>query len=283
MAAAETVDDVVQDLQETLIHDSSLSIHIAAIQYSMTMADSGDSNRTCACGCGEPVTGTWKRGHAIRGRAGNLRSLPSPDLPDEELDQMIEMPDEEIAEALAAVQRGETVEREDYSRYAGRSPRGPQRPVEPPSREPEGEDLGDDSEPAHIGVPRRDRERAARPSQTGARIRVTATVRKDVEAKIRFVAVPAGRMWASSDPVCGGTFCQQEPEISGALAEIVCDSPDLLAWFTGPQGKYMKFFNLFMACLPVGMAVYGHHLHRQGEQEGQDPNQPPIDYQQYAA
>ena len=228
----------------------------------------GSANRTCACGCGEPVTGTWKRGHSIRGRATRLQALPTPDLPDEELDDLIDMPfDEEPDEAASAPM----------------PPRGPQRPAEPVSREPEDEGLDDDVEPAHVASSRRERERAGRPSRTGARTRVTVAIRKDVEAKIRFVAVPAGRMWASSDPICGGTFCQQEPEISGALAEIVCDSPDLLAWFTGPQGKYMKFFNLFMACVPVGMAVYGHHLAHRGEDEQQDPNLPPVDYTQYAA
>jgi len=227
-------------------------------------------DRTCACGCGEPVTGTWKRGHAIRGRAQNLRALPDPEMPDEELDDLIDMPAYDMSPgAFMEVT-------EDQPR------RGSQRAAEPVSREPEDDDLTEDAEPAHVASSRKNRERAGRPSRTGARIRVTATVRKDVEAKIRFVAVPAGRMWASSDPVCGGTFCQQEPEISSALAEIVCDSPDLLAWFTGPQGKYMKFFNLFMACVPVGMAVYGHHLaHRPDEQA--DPNLPPVDYGQYAA
>ena len=232
----------------------------------------GSANRTCACGCGEPVTGTWKRGHSIRGRATRLQALPSPDLPDEELDDLIDMP------VYVHMEDGNP-EPEPL-----RPVRGPQRPVEPVSREPEDEEgLDDDVEPAHVASSRRERAKAGRPSSTGARVRVTATMRKDVEAKIRFVAVPAGRMWASTDPICGGTFCQQEPEISGALAEIVCDSPDLLAWFTGPQGKYMKFFNLFMACVPVGMAVYGHHLAHRGEDEMPDGQAPPVDYTQYAA
>jgi hypothetical protein len=221
----------------------------------------------CACGCGELVPKKWKRGHSIRGEGGFslmetakrrtggvLGLLPGPDVADDDLEDFgILEPDEDILEEPAPVPR----------QHAGA---GPGEDWEP---EP-------DPEPAHLNPEKgkRTRQPTTRP------VRVTASVRRDVEAKIRFVAVPAGRMWAARDQVCGGTFVEQEPEISSALAEIVCDSPDLLNWFTGPSGKYMKFFNLFMAALPVGMAVTSHHLVRHPEQ-AEDFQAP--DYSQYAA
>jgi len=101
-----------------------------------------------------------------------------------------------------------------------------------------------------------------------------------VHAKIRFVLMPAGRAWASRDPLCGGTFARQEPEISDALAEIVCDSPDLLRWFTGPAGGFMKYFRLLMALEPVALTLWGHHVaHGQvvlAEGEAQQPPQMPA-------
>ena len=187
-----------------------------------------------------------------------MRLLPGPDVPDDEIEDwgLVE-PDEPDEDIPPPVRVRETV------------------PVQAPEAEPD-ELLDADPEPAHLKAERSGK----RQRQPGGRTtRVTAAVQKDVLSKIRFVTMPAGQMWAVRDPLCGGTLTEQEPQIAAALSEIVCDSPDLLAWFTGPTGKYMKFFNLFMACLPVGVTVYGHHLAHRPERE---PFQAP-DYSQYAA
>jgi hypothetical protein len=75
--------------------------------------------------------------------------------------------------------------------------------------------------------------------------KVTAGIRNDIDAKISFALEIPARVWEARDPVCGGTFVEQRPEISAALTEIVCQSPDLIAWFAGGGGQFMLY--LFLA------------------------------------
>jgi hypothetical protein len=223
--------------------------------------------RICACGCGEPVIGSrkppgepvWKRGHKLRSTGGKLTSLPGPDdnLDSEDLDAGEAYPDDQPPELG-----------DDLPDWLLNGSDGPPAPEEP--------EITADRPPGRISEPRTSGKRSGK-----ANTRVTANLRKDVEAKIRFVLMPAGQAWSIRDQICGGTFLQQEPEISAALAEIVCDSPDLLAWFTGPAGGFMKYFRLLMAIQPVAMTAWAHHA-RHAQFMPADPNQPPQQ-QAYAA
>jgi hypothetical protein len=218
----------------------------------MTITDAGP--RICACGCGQEVIGSraapgqpaWKRGHKLKA-GGKLTPLPGPE---DDLDAGEADPDEPEAPG---------------------EPGGFDVPdwVSEGSDGPPGPEITADKPPGRLAEPR------ASGRQSGkARTRVTAGIRKDVEAKIRFVLLPAGQAWAIRDAPCGGTFARQEPEISAALAEIVCDSPDLLAWFTGPAGGFMKYFRLLMACQPAAVTVWMHHM-AHAEVVAGDPTQPP--------
>jgi len=143
---------------------------------------------------------------------------------------------------------------------------------EQPPQTADDEELPPDKAPGHLRSAKAGRN-AGKPR---TRVRVTATVRKDVQAKIGFVLYPAGQVWSVRDPFCGGTFLQQVPDISEAMADLVCDSPDLLAWFTGPAGGFMKYFKLIMAVQPVAMAVWAHHIaHGPQPAYPQDAQQPP--------
>lgn len=100
---------------------------------------------------------------------------------------------------------------------------------------------------------------AARP------VRVTAAVRKDVRAKTAMLLMLGARTWAARDEYCGGAALDAVPGVSAALADILCDSPDMVRWFSAGTG-YMKWLNLMMALQPVGEAVWGHHIaHTVGE------------------
>jgi hypothetical protein len=115
-----------------------------------------------------------------------------------------------------------------------------------------------------------------RKGRTGA-AKVTATVRKDIYAKISLGLELPGRVWAARDPYCGGAFVVQRPAIADALADIVCDSADLVAWFTGPAGGFMKYLKLAAALQPVAVTVYGHHIaHAIGAENGQAEGQPDL-------
>jgi hypothetical protein len=220
----------------------------------MTITEAGP--RICACGCGQEVVGSraapgqpaWKRGHKLKAN-GKLTPLPGPG---DDLDAGEALPDEPDDPGAP--------DEPDLPDWLISGHDGP------PEPEPE---ITADRPPGRLAEPRTSGKRSGQ-----ARTRVTAGLRKDVESKIRFVLMPAGAAWAVRDAPCGGTFRQQEPEISAALAEIVCDSPDLLAWFTGPAGGFMKYFRLLMACQPVAVTVWMHHMAHAQLAEG-DPNLPP--------
>ena len=111
--------------------------------------------------------------------------------------------------------------------------------------------------------------------------RITAGIRTDINAKISLALEIPGRVWQARDPVCGGTFVEQRPAIADALTEIVCGSPDLVAWFAGQGGQFMLWFNLAMACWPVVTVGMAHHVYHTIGEEPEDATQP--DYGSYAA
>lgn len=201
----------------------------------------------CACGCGEQVAtpgAKWKRGHFHRGEQSHLEPLPGPD-DDIDLSEEIDL--------------GEPPEQ------------GP--PWYGPGGPPVEDVLPPDAPPADLKDAKRPPRRAPK---------VTATLRKDISAKISLGLEIPGRVWAARDPYCGGTFVQQRPAIADALTDIVCDSPDLVEWFAGPAGGFMKYLTLAAALQPVAVVVYGHHVaHTIGsEDQGQGQQQ---DMSRYAA
>ena len=141
-----------------------------------------------------------------------------------------------------------------------------------------------DSGPAHAG---REWRKGAKNAPGGGRAapprRVTATVRTDISSKISLVLEVPGRVWQARDPVCGTVFVEQRPEIADALTEIVCGSPDLVAWFTGAGGRFMLYMNLVMACAPVASIVGAHHVYHSIEETPGDYQQPDYAGGQYAA
>ncbi len=201
-----------------------------------------DPTRYCACGCGAPVANKWVRGHSRRGEAGTRTTpepIPGPD------DPVWDDPD-------ATVDLGELAPDDDAP-----SNRDTPEPAEPPIRE--AGPAAPDPPPLHG---KREWRKAARePGPRPKMTRVTATVRGDIDAKISFALEVPGRVWQAKDPLCGGMFVQQRPDISAALTEIVCQSPDLIAWFAGTGGQFMLWMNLAAAMWPVATVIMGHHVY----------------------
>ena len=164
-------------------------------------------------------------------------------------------------------------------------PDGPESNGDAPGDEGVGEILGGprepltpDPEPAHGR-----KEWRKPPAKTrGKPVRVTAGVRNDINAKISFALEIPGRVWQARDPVCGSAFVEQRPAISDALTEIVCQSADLIAWFTGSGGQFMLWLNLAAACWPVATIVMAHHVYHTIE-PGQEGEALAPDYGSYAA
>jgi hypothetical protein len=227
-----------------------------------------DLTRTCACGCGTPVTGKWARGHFRRGEGGyqgrdGVQAIPAPDDPWWELDGGGPHDDIGIIEPDAAPESPPPADLPGGGDETG------------PGYEP-GPVL-EDPPPAH-GNKREWRKTSPKAGAPRKPAKVTASVRTDIDAKISFALMIPGQIWAARDPVCGGTFVQQRPEISAALTEIVCQSPDLIAWFSGSGGQFMLWLNLAAAAWPVATAAMAHHVYHSIE-----TGEPQADTTRYAA
>jgi hypothetical protein len=214
----------------------------------------------CACGCGTPVAGKWKRGHSVRGEGGYRPPQPLPG-PDDDFDIGDLEPDPEPERDWGATPQPADF---DVPAWVSGEP-GPEPEAEPPG---------------HLkAAPSRGKQTGAKP-----RVRVTAATRKDVQAKIGIMLAIPGRIWAARDPLCGGTFLQQLPETTTALTDIVMDSADLVNFFTGPGGAFMKYLNLAAALQPVGVIVYAHHVaHSVALDDNGHPVQQAPDMAAYAA
>ena len=234
----------------------------------------------CACGCGTLVNPSarsrdglsWARGHAIRGPGGYrppIPPLPGDDSDDGELTEtLVDDAELDYPESFSEAYRAAAAPDDDGPDWLAPAP---ERPARPTVRIGTG---GRDPKPGHLGRGRGGRGKLEPPRPRPGP--VTATIRKDVKAKIRIVTLPGARLWQARDGYCGGRAVDAEPDIADALADIVCDSPELLHWFTGPGGGYMTWFKLAMACGPVAGAVFNHHvLHGTAAAARPDPNQPP--------
>jgi hypothetical protein len=152
---------------------------------------------------------------------------------------------------------------DDRDRGHDEYPTGPDGPDQPPGH-------------ARPRARRRERPTSAGPARPP---RVTAGIRTDIRAKVELILMAPGAVWAARDPICGGTFIEQIPDTSDAFTDIICDSPDLVAFFTGPGGAFMRWLKLGAALMPVGQAVMAHHVYHTVElAEGPDDAQQPAQY-----
>lgn len=148
----------------------------------------------------------------------------------------------------------------------------PQPPPEPTPTPSPDDDLG----PAHAT---RDWHKAGKPPR-GKPPRITATIRTDINAKISMPLEIFGHIWGSRDPYCGGTFIKQRPQIADALTDIVCQSADLVQFFTGTGGGFMLYLQLGAALWPVVEVGFAHHVYHTIGEETENPHEPA---QRYAA
>ena len=228
------------------------------------------------CGCGQPVAAgrEWKRGHAARG-PGGFRGQDGPAAP---AGAGLPGPDDPAWDTMADIIDIDGPPhrvRDDAVSPAGTTPPGPAGDLPPaPPDEP----------PLH--ATREWRGRGGGKAKTAARPpRITNAIRGDIDAKVSFALEIPGRLWQARDPVCGSVFVEQRPEISAALTDIICQSADLVAWFTGPGGNFMMVLNLMAACWPVVTMAMAHHVYHSIEEQPQDGDgqAPGPDYGRYAA
>lgn len=110
----------------------------------------------------------------------------------------------------------------------------------------------------------------------------TAAVEADIAGKTGFILMMPAVAWQTRDPYCGAVAVQQVPPISAALAALFVESPEVVEWFTGKGGNFMKWLNLAAACQPLLTTVVGHHVtHTIGDQP--DAGRFAVPEDQYAA
>lgn len=140
--------------------------------------------------------------------------------------------------------------------------------------------------PRHTSRPRK----PTTSKKTPADKPVTATVRKDVRGKVAMFLTMFGAGWSTRDEHCGqalldaigdqSTPAGTSPGIATALTDILCDSPDIVTWFT-TGGSYMKWLTLATTLEPVLSMLFRHHVaHTVAEH---DEGQAPADWGMYAA
>jgi hypothetical protein len=230
--------------------------------------------RPCACGCGELTTGTWRRGHWARGEGGYDPAEHGP------AERLLPGPGDEIdlgdldPAGLDEIDGPSPAEQDWIDRHGGEAARAAANRVTDLPAPDEPEEIPADPAPGPI------RDRGGK-GRKAAAPRVTVATRKDIEAKFGLMVEIPGRIWATRDPYCGGMFLQQAPDISAVAVDLIVQSPDLVAWFTGVGGGFMLWLNLITACQPVLYTVWAHHIAHAIDDQQPGPAQ--ADTAQYAA
>jgi hypothetical protein len=100
--------------------------------------------------------------------------------------------------------------------------------------------------------------------------RPSAAIQKDVRAKTALLLSIPTTVWEARDPYCGAAAMEAVPDVSEALADIFCDSPEIVAWFT-TSGSFVKWLKLAAALKEVAITIVQHHItHSIGDDEDQD-------------
>lgn len=142
-------------------------------------------------------------------------------------------------------------------------------------------EFDDDAEPFTIGDAAEYTEKDPEPDEPGeqriseAPLRITRAVRRDVEGKLAFMLSMAGSAWSAADPLCGGVFLNQTPDIAAKLTPILCQSPDVVKWFRKTSG-WMLYVDLFTVLMPVIQVAYSHHVSKAVNREPFVDPQAPV-------
>lgn len=92
-----------------------------------------------------------------------------------------------------------------------------------------------------------------------ATVRITPSIRRDVEGKLAFAFALGGQVWIMADPYCGNAFVENTDNIAKKLTPIICQSPDVVKWLT-KSSNFILYVDLFMAMWPVLQMIFAHHI-----------------------
>jgi hypothetical protein len=142
---------------------------------------------------------------------------------------------------------------------------------------------GQDGELTADAPPADLRDQAARAPGRGPVPTVKAAVRRDILAKVSMPLETGAQIWKARDPVCGGRAVEVRPATADALTDIICQSPDLIDFFTGPAGGFMVYLKLGAALWPLAEVVMANHVFGHGHGQAAEQQRQPQDLSRYAA
>jgi hypothetical protein len=118
---------------------------------------------------------------------------------------------------------------------------------------------GRDPEPRHLLTGRQRGRRTKPPADDKPPIKITKAVQADITGKLAFwLSIPA-EPWLRVDPYCGGAYAGQVDEIALKMAPLICQSPDLVRWFS-KSTTFIMWTELGIAVRPVVEAIIAHHV-----------------------
>lgn len=225
--------------------------------------------RTCACGCGEPVTGTWKRGHSQRSksnlqivrRQGAPRPAPTP---------------------VFDAGQGRTTDLQDAAGDAASELTWFEKEVADSGMGDMAPSLDRDPEPAYMGGG--DTAAPISRSSSGS-VEIDRKTQRDIEGKLALLLmIPAEGLYMS-DPYCAEALQKSLPAMIKAMSPIIAGSPEAVKFFT-KSGGWMLWLQLAIASKPFLQAVSAHHITKRVHVETGDDGQPQVtrtDYSAYSA
>jgi hypothetical protein len=131
-------------------------------------------------------------------------------------------------------------------------------------------------------------DRAARPVEPV--VKITKAVREDIAGKLTLMLTFPLMAWETVDPYCGGAASARLDRMVQTAVPLICQSPDAVKLFTKGT-TYVLWLEFISAVMPVGAAVYQHHIAHtvelvpadqaeaaEADQAGADPGQqyPPV-------
>lgn len=90
-------------------------------------------------------------------------------------------------------------------------------------------------------------------------VRVTASVRRDIEGKLAFGFGIMAQTWSLADPVCSMALMESGPAMAKAYTPLVCQSPDLVRWLS-KGGSFLLWMDALMTTWPLIQVIFAHHI-----------------------
>lgn len=90
-------------------------------------------------------------------------------------------------------------------------------------------------------------------------VKITPSIRRDIEGKVAFGFAMIGQTWSMVDPVCGSVLIDNGDKMAKKYAPLICRSPDMVKWLT-KSGTYILWVEAFIATVPVLQVVFAHHI-----------------------